>query len=267
MAGCAPISVQTETGVSVDASSIAEPSSPSTAPAAASEQAEPFPADAFADISQVPTSDDVAAKFQAALRTTAGEGGMVATVMSADGTWSGAVGKADRVRDMRIDDQFAIASLTKPIVAAQVMQMVEAGELELDNPASDYLPADLDFDSNEVTIRHLLGMRSGIPDYDEVIWNSQDGGLVGTRPRRRWTPAELLEAVPDSRNPADVLYRYSSTNYVLLGLIIEHLRGRALADVLRHGALSAEGLERLTISPTSVPPNRWPCLTESPPGR
>ena len=55
------------------------------------------------------------------------------------------------------------------MTAAQVMQMVEAGELSLDAPASDYLPANFDFDTNGATIRQLLDMYSGIPD-----WYSDD---------------------------------------------------------------------------------------------
>jgi CubicO group peptidase (beta-lactamase class C family) len=94
----------------------------------------------------------VAAEFQAILDDMAGKRGMAATVMSPDGTWSGAVGKADGVRDVRVDDQFAIASTTKSVIAAQVMQMVEAGELDLDDPAAAHLPPDLDFDTNGATI-------------------------------------------------------------------------------------------------------------------
>lgn len=53
-----------------------------------------------------------------------GGGGIAATVMSPEGTWSVATGKANTVRDVRVDDQFAIASVTKSVIAAQVMQMV-----------------------------------------------------------------------------------------------------------------------------------------------
>src|SRR5215207_6090246 len=74
---------------------------PGTAPspeASPSEPAASFPTAAFADISEDPVSEEVAAKFQAALRDMAGGGGIAATVMSPDGTWSGAAGKADGVR-------------------------------------------------------------------------------------------------------------------------------------------------------------------------
>ena len=81
---------------------------------------------------------------------------MAATVMTAEGTWSGAFGKADDVRDVVVNSQFGIGSVTKSVVAAQVMQLVEAGELSLDDPATDQLPADLAFDTNGATIRELL---------------------------------------------------------------------------------------------------------------
>jgi CubicO group peptidase (beta-lactamase class C family) len=137
LAGCAPAPERTETAASV------EPSVPNAASASPSEPAVSFPTAAFADIREDPVSEQVAAEFQAALSDMAGKGGMSATVMSPDGTWSGAAGKADGVRDVRVDDQFAIASVTKSVVAAQVMQMVEAGELALDDPAADHLPPEL----------------------------------------------------------------------------------------------------------------------------
>src|SRR5215210_1250129 len=115
------------------ASSEADPSTPAAthAPVASppsNEDMEGFPIQRFADISEERVSDEQAVEFQAILDDMAGKGGMTATVMSRDGTWSGATGTADGVRDVRVDDQFFIASITKSVVAAQVLQMVEAGE-------------------------------------------------------------------------------------------------------------------------------------------
>ena len=93
-----------------------------------------FPTEAFAALRDDPVPEEMAAKFQAVLAGMAGDGGITATVMTPDGTWSGAVGKADGVHDVAVDSQFGIASGTKPIVAAQVMQLVEAGEISLDAP-------------------------------------------------------------------------------------------------------------------------------------
>ena len=153
-----------------------------------------FPTEVFTGISLDPVADEVAAEFQTILNDMAADGGMAATVMSAGGTWSGAAGTADGVRDMRVDDQFAIASVTKSIVAAQVMQLVEEGELSLDDPVAEHLPPALDFDTNGATIRQLLGMHSGIPDYVPVLWDS-----LSTDRQHVWTPAEMLELVPANR--------------------------------------------------------------------
>lgn len=242
LAGCSPTSGGTEEAPSV------EPSASSAASASPSEHPEAFPTEAFAGIGEDPVSEETAAAYQAALEEMAGGAGMAATVMTADGTWSGATGKADRVREVGTDDQFAIASLTKPVVAAQVMQMVEAGELGLDDPAADHLPADLGFDANGATIRDLLGQHSGIPDYYPVVHDE----LADDR-QRVWTPADLLELVPADRAPAGEVFEYGDTNYLLLGMVIEQVRGRPIDEVLRDGVLSIDGVERLIYQPGEVP--------------
>jgi D-alanyl-D-alanine carboxypeptidase len=239
LAGCAPTPKGTDT--------------PSVAQASPSERREAFPTAAFADISEDPVSEEAAAQFQAILDDMAGGGGMAATVMTADGTWSGATGKADGVRDVRVDDQFAIASVTKSVIAAQVMQMVEAGELALDDLAADHLPPDLDFDTNGATIRQLLGHRSGLPGYDPALFNPALQESPSTDRKRVWTPAEMLELVIADRAPAGDAFHYTNTNYLFLGLVIEQVRGRPVAEVLRDGVLSIDGVERLIYQPDEVP--------------
>jgi D-alanyl-D-alanine carboxypeptidase len=244
LAGCAPAPERTETAASV------EPSVPSVAPASPSEQADAFPTAAFADISEDPVSEEVAAEFQAILSDMAGGAGMAATVMSADGTWSGAAGKADGVRDVRVDDQFAIASVTKSVVAAQVMQMVEAGELGLDDPVADRLPPGLEFDTNGATIVDLLSHRSGFP---ETLEGPGEWESFTTDPLHVWTPDEVLATVGPERGPVGQAFEYRGTNYVLLGLIVEHVTGRPLAEVLRSGVLAGDGYERLIYQPDERP--------------
>jgi D-alanyl-D-alanine carboxypeptidase len=197
-------------------------------------------------------TEELAAKFQAALalHDVSDGGGMSATVRTAEGTWSGTTGKADGVRDLQVDDQFSIASVTKSVVAAQVMLMVEAGELGLDDPVADHLPPDLQFDTDGATIRQLLGHRSGIPDYYDVGPLER---MSYTDFQRAWTPTELLAMVPTERTPPGSAFSYSETNYLLLKLMIEHLRGRSLAAVLSDGAIAVDGLERLVFQPDERP--------------
>lgn len=209
----------------------------------------PFPVEAFATLTEDPVPPDLASKLQAALREMPPEGGgIAATVMTPDGTWSGAAGTADGVHDLAVDSQFGIGSGTKPIIAAQVMQLVEAGEISLDAPATDYLPADFTFDTNGATVRQLLSHRSGIPDW----YHGMDDRFAEDRDRV-WTLDEVLALVPATRRPAGAAHEYADTNFNLLGLIIEHVRQQPLVDVLRDGALRVDGTERLIWQPEEVP--------------
>jgi CubicO group peptidase (beta-lactamase class C family) len=228
------------------------PAAPS-ASVSPSQGAATFPTGAFAEISEQPVSQERAALLQAILSDTAGAAGMAATVMSADGTWSGATGKADGVRDVQVNDQFAIASITKSVVAAQVMQLVEAGELALDDLAADHLPADLDFDTNGATIRQLLGHRSGLPGYDPALFDPGVQASPSDDRQRAWSLAEMLGMVLADRNAAGEAFEYANTNYLLLGLVIEQVRGRPIAEVLREGVLSIDGVERLIYQPDELP--------------
>jgi CubicO group peptidase (beta-lactamase class C family) len=184
---------------------------PATATPSPSDQAGTISTATFSGISEKPVSEELAARFQAAvdeISDMVDGGGVSATVMLPDGTWSGTAGGADNLRDVRLHDQFAIGSLTKSVVSAQVMQMVEAGELALDDPADDHLPPDLDFDTNRATIRQLLGMRSGIPDY----WPKLDKSLSTIRiapgrppPCWSWSPPSAFRLVMPSSTPTPTI--------------------------------------------------------------
>ncbi|HUG75785.1 MAG TPA: serine hydrolase domain-containing protein [Acidimicrobiia bacterium] len=242
LAACASTPSGTETSTPVDST---------VAPPASTEPTEPaarFPIATFAAITEDPVPADLAAELQSILEDLAGEAGVSATVMSAHGTWSGATGKADGVRDVTVNDQFSIASTTKAVTAAQVMQLVEAGELGLDDLAADHLPSDLDFDTNGATIRHLLGHRSGIPDYFQTVTPQ-----MVADPLRFWTPAALLAEIPADRTTAGAAHEYGNINYVLLGLVIEEVTGRRVVEVLRDGVLGIDGVERLIYQPDEIP--------------
>jgi D-alanyl-D-alanine carboxypeptidase len=180
----------------------------------------------------------------------AGTEGMAAALMSPQGTWAGATGKADGIRNLRVNDQFAIGSVTKTIVAAEVMRMVEYGLIDLDDPAEDHLPENLHFDTNDATIRQLLGHFSGIPDF----WHlTEFQKSLRTDEQRRWKLAEVLDLVPKERSPAGDSFGYADTNYLLLGLVIEQVRDRPVAEVLSQGVLNIDGADRLIYQPHEKP--------------
>jgi len=208
----------------------------------------------FTALGEGPVSDVLAAKLQKALKAAAGGDGLTATVITPLGTWSGATGLAAGDRAMVPNDQMGIGSITKTLVAAQVMELVEAGRLRLDDLAADRLPADLGFDTNGATIEDLLSMRSGIAEYFAL--DDDEFLKVLTRDRRHvFTTQEKLATVAPERGPVgqDREWEYIGTNYLLLGLIIERVTGRSVAEVLRGGVLRGDGYERLIYQPDERP--------------
>lgn len=151
------------------------------------------------------------------------------------------------------DTHHRIGSVTKTFIATLVLQLVDEGELDLDDTIDQWFP-ELD-GGDEVTVRMLGNMTSGIFNYTESIaWQS----AVMQEPDRVWEPAELVEygfemtetATPDSD------WAYSNTNYIMLGMIIEDVTGNDVRDELDERTLEPLGLENTSFpesGDTSMP--------------
>ncbi len=198
----------------------------------------------FPEFPRRPLPAPVADSLQAVLDGAVEQGtfrGVTAAVIVADsGSWSGAAGIADAGTPLTPDAQLPIASVGKTIIAAQVLLLAEQGKLGLDDPAADHLPRELgSFDTNGATIRHLLSMRSGIPDLPDI-----------TEPVP--TAAEFLKTFTDVRTfPAGSRIKYSNTNFVLLEVIIEAIARRPIEEVLRDEVLNGQGLDPLRQTATA----------------
>jgi D-alanyl-D-alanine carboxypeptidase len=158
-----------------------------------------------------------------------------AVIVAGEGSWVGASGSGGGT-PLTPESRRPTHSSAKTIVAAQMLSLAEDGRLGLDDPASSYLPPDLSFyAANGATIRQVLGMRSGIPDLNE-----SDGFYPAEQAS---SVVEVFKKLPPPRvSPGSELH-YASTNFVLLGAIIEHLTGRSLSDALHAGVLDHPGLE------------------------
>ena len=197
-----------------------------------------------------PLSDQVVDTLQGILDAAAGgrRPGISATVMAADrGAWSGVAGTADGVQPVELGSQFAIASLTKTVIAAEVMDLTEAGLLHLTDQVSEHLPEGFNFDTNGATIENLLAMKSGIPDPTITF------GEAGEDPNRVWEPEEVLETVPERRSEPGDHWVYEDSNYMLLGLIIEQVTSTSVAAALREGVLADPRLAALVYQPEEQP--------------
>ncbi len=131
-------------------------------------------------------------------------------------------------------DRMLVGSAGKTWVAAVVQMLQAKGQLTLDDKVSRWF-SEADWCSRvpngeDLTVRHLLRHQSGLPRYvfKPGLWRAllQD-------PDRRWLPRELLEFVmgDDPLFPAGTGWAYADTNYILLGMIIEAVTGRAYYDL------------------------------------
>jgi CubicO group peptidase (beta-lactamase class C family) len=127
---------------------------------------------------------------------------------------------------------FFIGSVTKSFTALGIMQLVEAGKLELDAPVQCYLPwfhvAEPQA-SAQMTIRHLLNHTSGLPmsigETDLVDFDNRPGGLD-----------RMVQGLANQRLSAPIgsKFDYNNANYNILGLIIETVSGESYSDYVQN---------------------------------
>ncbi|HEX8871035.1 MAG TPA: serine hydrolase domain-containing protein, partial [Lentzea sp.] len=117
-------------------------------------------------------------------------------------------------------------SNTKTFVAAVVMQLNAEGKVELDAPVTKYLPNAIQ--DNRITVRQLLNHTSGLANYTNFMGLDK---FVDQR-HRYYEPHELLEIANahEPTNQPGEKFKYSNTNYLLLGLIIQKVTGRPVAE-------------------------------------
>lgn len=206
-----------------------------------------------------PTPWPVAPRLAAALQAQLGRAfqgedvpGISLAVILGDGsTWAGTSGVAalDTGAPLTTDTMFNVASITKPFIAAVIMQLAEEGRLSLDDRLSEWL---VGFPHGDrITIRQLLNHTSGVRDYF-----ADDAALIPALladPERRWTPADVLEYVGAPYWQPGGGWRYSNTNYLLLGLVIQRATGGSVGEELR-----ARFLDPLELTNTFLQPDEKP---------
>lgn len=135
--------------------------------------------------------------------------------------------------------RFRIASISKQFTAVLILQLVEAGKLNLDAPISRYLPFYPKPWGNNITIHHLLTHTSGLPEYTEKA------GFFDEISKRSYTHQEFIKQFcSDSLLTAPgTTYKYCNTGYYILGAIIEAITGKSYAEVLQTKILNVAGMQ------------------------
>jgi D-alanyl-D-alanine carboxypeptidase len=164
-----------------------------------------------------------------------------------------AVGAADLETGTPVTEatHFRIGSVTKTFVATVILQLVDEGELTLEDTIDTYgfTVQNAPF----ITIRQLLNMTSGLPDYTQVPALLE---LVLADPGRAVTPQELVDyaATLPSALPGEG-YAYSNTNFIILGLIVEQLTGMPLAHALAERIFEPLGMANTALQTTEPLPD------------
>jgi CubicO group peptidase (beta-lactamase class C family) len=139
----------------------------------------------------------------------------VAVIQRGAIVWRGAFGLASVEHGVPVTDRtvFQINSITKAFTGVAIMQLVEAGALELDAPISRYVD-DLPQSWRAVTVRQLLAHISGLPDIVDDDFN-----LVAAGEDAAWAKVQTMPL----EFPPGEQFKYNQTNYLLLGKLIDKL--------------------------------------------
>ena len=144
-------------------------------------------------------------------------------------TWTRGFGYADSVAGVLADEHtlFQVGSTSKPFTAIAVMQLVEQGLINLDNPLVYYIP---EFSlmpgiiaggySDDVTVRMLMNMTSGVPTDYFYRWFALDEHYQGNMNNvLDWLSGREMLL------PGGMAYVYNNTNWTLLGILVARVMG------------------------------------------
>jgi CubicO group peptidase (beta-lactamase class C family) len=161
-------------------------------------------------------------------------------VRSGEIVWSDAAGVADAGGErMTPDHQHRIGSITKTVTAAAVMQLRDAGKLELDDPLGAHLP---EATNAEPTIGRLLSHLAGIQrEVPGIAWETLEFP----------TGAELVAKLADAEQVLSPgrAWHYSNLAFSLLGEVIERVGGMRYEDFVRNRILAPLGMSRTGFAP------------------
>ena len=172
-----------------------------------------------------------------------------AIVHDQDVVWARGFGWADVERKVpaAADTLYRVASITKPFTATAILQLRDAGKLQLDAPVADVLPwfkpRPANGDASEITIRHLITHTSGLPrDAPFPYWS--EALFPSTE--------EIRAALPTQAGifPTETRWKYSNLAVIIAGEVVSTVSGQPWGEYVRRHILEPLGMrDSLTGSP------------------
>lgn len=204
--------------------------------------------------SLAPTIDGLADDF-----LSRGVPGIMISVRDSEGQYTVSRGKSDLASDVDLKpcNRTRVGSTIKTFTAVTMLKLWEEGKLELDDSISKYLEEDVlqgIANAKNATIRQLLDHSSGIYNYiqDTKFQTASLNDLI-----REWKPNELLDYARGRnayfKSGSDV--RYSNTNYILLGMIIEKVTGLKFYQIFQEKLFDPLNLDFTSFAATDPVPD------------
>jgi CubicO group peptidase (beta-lactamase class C family) len=166
----------------------------------------------------------------------------VAAAVVRDGEllWESAVGTADveAGRTATPDTQYRVGSITKTFTAAAVMQLRDAGKLDLDDPLDRHVDGAAHAPTLRALLSHLSGLQRETPD---------DGWLT----QEFWNAEQLAGGLGEAEQvlPRGARWHYSNLAFAALGLVVERASGLPYERYVRERLLEPLGLGRTSFEP------------------
>lgn len=159
--------------------------------------------------------------------------------------WEEGFGWADREQRVSANEHtmYSLASISKPVTATGLMTLVQAGKVDLDKPANDYLGnAKLRArvgDAREATVRRVANHTSGLPQHAQYFYADE--------PYARPSMDEAILRYGNLVTAPGEKYQYSNLGYGALDYIIQRVSGQSYADFMRREVFIPLGLTRTSV--------------------
>ncbi|MES2446188.1 MAG: serine hydrolase domain-containing protein [Bacteroidota bacterium] len=162
--------------------------------------------------------------------------------------YQGAKGWADYLhRDsLKINSEFELASITKTFTGVAIMQLIEAGKLNLTDDVKKFFP---NFPYDGITVKMLLSHRSGMMNYVyfiDDIWRKEKKDM-----KKGISNQDVLQVIAEKKpNPyakPDNRFHYNNSNYMVLGGIIEKVSGKRYSQYMMENVFKPAGMKNTHV--------------------
>lgn len=143
---------------------------------------------------------------------------------------------------LKMDSQFELASVSKPLTSTAILWLVQEGKLKLDQEVGDFFP---NFPWPGITIRMLLSHRSGLTNYvyfTDKLWPDKSKGMSNMDAMKL-----LTEHQPAPYAKPDTRFHYNNTNFMILAAIIEKLSGQSFTVFMKEHLFDPLGMKHSAV--------------------